>query len=357
LKPNLAANWNTANMNIALLGQGDIRRFDDKRWDCQTYSVEGSQQYQRRLNVYSIAANYSQSCSSSDQLSDTGVIRPNNESETYSLSPSWSWQWSLLDQFSLRLNYSTTIFSSSGINNEGETSADAGFKGNETYSLNLSERHSWTRRLNSTASMNVSSSEFGSSNSSTSKQKTFGFQLSTGYNITRLWTANIGGGLSWVQSPSRSNDIADSSDSLLRTEVFNFSLNYSGRRMNYGLDYSRTNSPSASGQISENNTFNMNYSFEMSRKWSVNIDGSMLKNESIGQGDFSLSSERTYYTASVGVIWDFDKEWRLSANYQYRRQEIIRSGEIVEDGQSGVRDSNVLTIQLNYNWDGLRVFH
>ena len=356
MNPTLGVEWNTAVMKAGVTGRGDIRRYDDKQWNCDTFSLSANQQYLQKNSAFSVAGNYSRSCSYSDQFSDTGVIVPDNQSQTYSLSPSWSWQWSALDRFSLSTSYTKTTYSSDGGGNDSGTTS-SNFQGNETYSVSLSESHSWTRRLNSNASLSFSRSEFGDSNNAFS-QSNLGFQLGSSYNITRMWSANIGGGLSWVQSPTNSNTINSSSnDSLLRTETMNFSLNYNGRQSNYGLDYSRSNSPSASGQITEFNTFNMNYSYEMSREWSFNIDGSLSNTQSIGQGQFQTSSDRTNYTATIGVTWDFDKEWQLSSSYRYRQQELSSSGSSqIGNGQEGIRASNTFMINLNYNWDGLRIF-
>jgi len=350
MHPSFGVEWNTAVIKLGMTGRGDIRRYDDKQWDCDTFSLGMDQQYLQKTSVFSVTGNYSRSCSYTDQLSDTGVIEPDNESETYSLSPSWSWQWSALDRISISPSYSQTVYSSTGTINSN-------FQDNKTYSLNISESHSWTRRLNSSASFFVSRSEFGSSEN-ISIQNSFGFQISTDYNITRMWTANIGGGLNWVKSPSNSNVFTNSNDDeLLRTELFNFGLNYSGRRMNYAIDYSRSNRPSASGQITEYNEVNVNYSYEISREWSFNVDASMNKNQSIGQSVFQISSDRTYYTASVGVTWDFDKEWRISTSYRYRHQQFTSSGVAqIINGQERISDSNTLMVNLNYNWDGLRIF-
>ena len=356
MNPTLGVEWNTAVMKAGVTGRGDIRRYDDKQWNCDTFSLSANQQYLQKTSAFSVAGNYSRSCSYSDQLSDTGVIEPDNESETYSLSPSWSWQWSALDRFSISPSYSQTVYSSTGTSNGTETT-NSNLQGNTTYSLNLSESHSWTRRLNSNASLSFSRSEFGDSINSSS-QSSFGFQLGNTYNITRMWTVSIGGGLNWVQSPTNSNTInSSSSDSLFRTEIINFALNYNDRFVSYGVNYSRTNSPSASGQITEFNTFNMNYSYEMSREWSFNIDSSISNTQSIGQEQFQTSSNRTNYTATIGVTWNFDKEWQLTSSYRYRQQELSNSGSAqISNGQDGVLASNALMINLNYNWDGLRVF-
>ncbi len=357
LRPSFSANWNTAIMNIGISGAGDIRRYDDKRWDCETFSVGYDQQYQQRLNVFSLAADYSQSCSYLDQASDTGVLVPNNQTETYNIAPAWNWQWSPLDQFTFSPSYSKLDYLDSGTgtdNNTGTTSS--GFQGYETYSLNLSENHLWTRRLSSTISLFFSRTEFGDSDNS-SEQNVFGFQVSSQYAITRMWSINVGGGLNWVERPPNSGSIDNSDDSLQRTEVINLALSYEGRRMDYSLGYSRTLSPSSIGQIVEYNSVNMNYSYQISREFTFNIDGSISLNKSVGDSEFQSVSDRTYYNASIGLVWDFAREWQLSTSYRYRRQEYNNDDEgQVNNELASTSDSNALMITLNYNWDGLRVF-
>jgi hypothetical protein len=127
--------------------------------------------------------------------------------------------------------------------------------------------------------------------------------------------------------------------------------------MDYSLGYSRTLSPSSIGQIVEYNSVNMNYSYQISREFTFNIDGSISLNKSVGDSEFQSVSDRTYYNASIGLVWDFAREWQLSTSYRYRRQEYNNDDEgQVNNELASTSDSNALMITLNYNWDGLRVF-
>jgi len=355
LRPGFSANIDTATLRTGITAHGDIRRYDNKRWNCEAMSINFDQQYQMRLSVFSLSAGYLQNCSTSNKNIDNGIQQPNNQSETYTLSPAWNWQWSPLDIISFTPSYTKTVFSSTGSNNTGVTSSS--FRGSETYNLNLSERHSWTRRLSSTASLFFSSSEFNNFNGPL-KQTAFGFQVGNQYNITRKWVIDGGVGLRWVKSPNNSFSTTNN-DSLLRTKIVNFSLNYTGQQLDSSLAYSRTASPSSTGQMLESNSFTMNSSYKMTKKLTLNFDGSFLKNKSVIQGQFqgqSTSNDRTYYSASIGMTWAFDKEWGLSTNYQYSRQQFTSKGQF-NNVQNEPRTSNAIMFHLNYNWNGLRVPH
>jgi len=352
MKPSFNVNWNTPSTQVSLSAKGDIRRYDVKVWDCETFSLASSQQYTYHTHVFSFAGNYAKSCSYSDQVSDTGVLQTGNESQTYRLSPTWSWQWSALDRLSLNSSYSKMTYTNSGSGNNSDLN-NVNFQGNESYSINISENHMWTRRLSSSISSFFSSTIFGDSGG-TSNQQTFGFQASNSYNITRMWTVNIGGGLQWLEQPSASNE---NGDAINRTDIIDFSLNYAGQLTDFSLSYSRTVIPSAIGQLIENNNFAIDYSYNFSRKLSFNIASSLLKNKTIGQSEFQINSDRSFYTGTIGVTWSFDKEWQLSANYRHRRQEYTSLGSTtVVNEQDDVLSSNAFMVHLNYNWNGMRVF-
>jgi len=352
MKPSFNVNWNTPSTQVSLNAQGDIRRYDVEDWDCETFSLASSQQYTHHTHVFSFASKYAKSCSYSDQVSDTGVLQTDNETQTYSLSPTWSWQWSALDQLSLGSSYSKMSYINTE-SNSGSDSNNVNFQGNETYRINLSENHMWTRRLSSSISSFFSSTIFGDSGE-TSNQQLFGFQASNSYSITRMWSVNIGGGMQWVEQPSGSNE---DEDTINRTDIIDLSLNYTGQLTGFSLSYSRTVIPSAIGQLIENNDFSMDYSYKFSRKLSLNITSSLQKNKTIGQSEFQINSDRSFYTGSIGIKWNFDKEWQLSASYRHRRQEYTSLGSTtIVNEQDDVLSSNALMVHLNYNWDGMHVF-
>lgn len=355
LKPRFSADWNTNNIGLGLTGSGDIRRYDDEQWNCDNFSLGANQHYLMKTQNFSVAGGYSQSCSYSQQTSDTGILVPGNQSENYNLAPNWNWQFAPLDKLSLSPTYAQTSYSANGSSNE--LGSGANFRSNDTYSLNLTETHDWDRRLSSNHSLFFSRSEFSNAGSASS-QNMYGFQLGGQYAISRAWSINAGAGGRWVQQPSSINNTlaSNSSDSPIFTNVANLGLNYKGQNMDYGFNFSRTVNPSAYGQLLENNSVNMNYSYQISRELAFNIDASLQKNQSIGQSQTQAAQNRTYYSASSGLVWKFSKDWNVSAKYLYRRQEYpdVQGGQAI-NSLAGAQESNAFMLHLNYNWDGLRV--
>lgn len=354
LQPSFAVNWNTPVLGVGISGRGDIRRYDDERWNCDNFSLGLNQKYQDRRNILSVALSYAQSCAYSQQVSDTGILLPNSESDSYNVAPEWNWSWTQLDQLSFSPGYSRSSFTTGSSTNLGST--DLNYQNNDTYSFDLTEKHQWNRLLSTSLGGYFSNSEFSDSTSSTS-QYVFGFQIGGQYVINRAWLINAGGGGRWVQSPSsQRSTVSDDADSLIFTEVANILISYSGQQYGGSLGYSRTVSPSAFGQLLEYSSVDLRCNYQILRDLTLNIDGSYSENQPIGQSDSQLAQSRNYFSASTGLVWRFDKSWQLSATYRYRGQEFPNADAVLTNSsQAGLRNSNAIMLHLNYNWDGFRI--
>ena len=350
LKPSFSANWNTAILGVGVTGRGDIRRYDDERWDCDNFSLGANQRYLQKRHVFSVSGEYSKRCTYSQQIEDTGILIPNNQTENFSVAPQWNWQLTQLDRLTLSPSYSETNYSRTQI---GENLApNVSYRNNKTFSINLSENHDWNRRLSTNSGLFYSNTDFTSAGSSFN-QSMVGFQLGGHYAISREWSADASGGLRWVQSPYASTNTGGS-DSPLLAEVGNLDLAYKGRYMDYSLSYSRSVNPSAYGQLYDYSMVGMKFLYRITKQLSLTLNGSRSENRSIGQSEFQAARNRIYYSASTGVTWNFAKEWRLSASYMYRRQEYPDVSSQTDNAFSSTRDSNAIMFNLNYNWDGLR---
>ncbi len=357
LRPDFIAEWNTGDREISLTGQADIRRYDDKRWDCDNFSIGLNQRYFNHRHQLFIPFEYAQNCTYSQQVSDTGLLVPNNNSEDFIISPSWIWDWSMRDQLELNVNYSFRRFYSTATNGiRGNTTR---FRNNKTYRITLSEQHMWTRRLSSSLNVFFSSSQFNNPGGVV-KQNVFGFQLGGSYAITRKWSVDGGAGLQWVKQPVSAGVAGDAQDhsALLRTEVANLGLSYREKRMDVSLTFSRTVSPSAFGQVLEFNELSIRVNHKFDRAYSFNINASIQQNKSPDQTQVQTTQNRTFYTFSPALVWQFSRDWKLTFGYRYRRQNFSGTGSIqLDSSRLATRESHSMMFHLRYDWDGLRVSH
>jgi hypothetical protein len=249
LTPSLQATRKTSVLDIALEGQGDIRRYDDSRWDCDNYHLGSNNDYRTQRSVFSLKGGYSVNCSYSQQIEDTGIILPNSQSVNYQLAPSWTWQWTSRDQLILNTSYSKTSFSNPQ-NGVASNTVNV-FSDNDTYTVNLGGNHEWSRRLSLNGNLNFSNVQYTGSNTST--QNLFGFQLGASYKINRLWSVSAGGGPMWVDTRQSSDGVTSGQGtSLSLGNVANINLSYSGQLTQFSTGFSNAINPSAIGQNAAN---------------------------------------------------------------------------------------------------------
>lgn len=356
LTPILQASRKTEVLDIAFEGQGDIRRYDDSRWDCENYELGLNNSYRTQRSIFGLSGGYAVSCSYTQQITETGLLVPNSQSENYRLAPSWTWQWTARDQLILDASYSRTSYNNSFVGVALTDEGSLNFTGNDTYTLSLGGNHEWSRRLTLNGNLFFSNIQYTGSGSNASTQNLFGFQLGANYAINRLWGASVSGGPVWVDgsgqslvgvSPAQSSSLSLGSNA-------NINLSYAGQLTKFSTGYSNSINPSALGQTLQTHSVFASYSYQLTRHLLVDLTGNFANNQSIG-GDQSTGSQfdRSYFTASTGLTWEFTKNWQLKGSYVYSWQDFQQDIN-VQNLNAGTSDSNVVMLSLGYYWDGIR---
>lgn len=352
LTPILQATRKTGALDIGFQGQGLVSRYDNSRWDCDNYNLGLNNAYRARRSVFSLNGGYSVSCSYAQQLTQTGILVPNSQSINYRLAPSWTWQWTPRDQIMLASSYSKTTYSNSSGGSASNTGI--GFSGNDTYTVNLSRNHLWSRRLSLNGKLGFSNIQYTGSNAST--QNLFGFQLGANYILNHYWAVSAGGGPVWVDTQQGSSGQASS---LSLGSIANISLNFNGQLAKFSTGYSNAVSPSSIGQTLQTHSIFANYSYQLSRHFFLGITSNLSRSQSIGgqSTDNNITSQfnRSYFTASLSITWEIEKNWRLRANYIYRWQDYQQDNNVA-NLNTGASDSNLMMLSLNYSWDGIHDF-
>ena len=354
LTPSLQASRKTEALDIGFTGQGDIRRYDDSRWDCDAYNLSSDNSYRTKRSVFSLNGGYASSCSYNQQIKDTGLLAPNSQAINYRLAPSWTWQWTSRNQLILNTSYSKTSYNNSL--GSVEPSAGLSFSGNDTYSINLGGNHEWSKRLSLNEKLHFSNIQYTESSAST--QNLFGFQLGANYKINRYWTVKVAGGPLWVDTRQKSNGVRSGQPSLLSLgSVANINLSYDGQLTKFSTGYSNSVDPSAIGQTLQTHSIVANYSYRLSQHVSLDLSSSYTRSESIGgQSSDNLSNQfnRSYFTVVPSIVWKFAKNWELKGSYVYRRQDYPQDSNL-QNLNTGTSASNAVMLSLGYFWDGLRV--
>jgi len=371
LMPSLRASRKTGVWDIAFDGQGDIRRYDDSLWDCDNYKLKLDNEYRTKRSVFGLGGSYTVSCSYAQQVTDTGFLVPNSQSEEYLLMPKWSWQWTARDKLILDGSYSKTKYNNpSGSNISGIDSNIVNFSGNDTYTVSLGGDHAWSRRFSTNERIYYSNIEYTGLNISTqnpstqnsSTQNLFGFDLGANYIINREWAISVSGGPVWVDGTGQSLDDtspAESSSLALGSNV-NLSLSYSGELSRFSAGYSNSVDPSAIGQTLQNHSVFAKYAYQLTREVLLDITGDFINNQSIDDSQSTGSQfDRLYFTTAAGIAWEPNRNWLLKASYIYSWQDFQQDLSL-QDFQNaqflnvGTSDSNAVMLFVNYSWDGIR---
>jgi len=350
LKPNLEAARKTEALDIGFEGQGDIRRYDDSRWDCNNYNLGLKNDYRTQRSVFSLSGGYSTSCSYTQQIEDTGLLAPNSQSKSYQVAPSWTWQWTALDQVILKPSYSKTSYSNPL--NDVAASTGLNFRGNETYSVDLGGNHEWSKRLSLNEKLMFSNIQY--TGSDTSDQNLFGFQLGASYKINYKWSASVYGGPMWVDSQQSSNGVsAGQSSSLSLGSVAAINLKYDNQLTKFSTGFTNSINPSAIGQTLQTSSIFVDYSYRLTEHVSLDLTSNYSRSESIGNTSTS-QFDRNYFTVAPGIAWDPAKNWQLKGSYVYSWQDF-QQGNNFQNLTNGSIDSNAVMFLLGYSWDGVRI--
>jgi hypothetical protein len=360
LTPELHASRKTANLDLAIQGQGDIRRYTDPIWDCESFNVGANSAYRTKRSIFGLTGGYGIGCTYAQQITDTGLILPNSQAENYHLAPSWTWQWTARDQLMLDASYSKTSYSNSQ-NGIASGNASSIFSGNDTYTVNLGETHEWSRRLSLNGKLYFSNIQYTEPNALT--QNLFGFLLGANYKIDRLWSVAANAGPVWIDTQPDSDEAASGqSSSVSLGSIANINLSYSGQRTKFATGYSNAVNASAIGETLETQTFFANYSYSITRHLMMDLSGNYSLSESAGDNSIDNSNsqfDRSYFTVAAGITWDIAKQWRLRGSYAYSWQDYQQDTNIQNlngliNLNGGTSDSNVVMLFLNYSWDGIR---
>jgi len=355
LKPILEATRKTEVLDLGFKGQGDIRRYDDSRWDCNNYSLGLNNDYRTQRSIFSLSGGYSSGCSYVQQIEDTGLLTPNIQSTNYYINPSWTWQWTPRHQLILKPSYSKTSYSAPL--NDVALNTGLNFRGNETYRVTLGGNYEWDKRLSLNEQFIFSNIQY--TGSDTSSQNLFGFQLGADYKINHNWMTSAYGGPMWVDSQQSSNSvIAGQNSSLSLGSVAAISLKYNDELTKFSTGFTNSINPSAIGQTLQTSSIFANYSYRLTRSLLLEFGSNYRHIESIGNIS-NNQFNRNYYTVAPGIAWELAKDWTLKGIYTYSWQDF-QQNNIVQNLNNrnlnnGTVDSNAVMLSLGYSWDGVRL--
>jgi hypothetical protein len=326
-------------LDLSLRGQGDIRIYDESRWNCENYGVALSSSYRSSgRSTFKLDGNYNRTCTLVQQLTDTGLLIPKSESENYRVLPSWAWQWTPVDRININASYSKQSYTTATSSNFNGISP---LSDNETFGFAVQENHSWSPRLLLSGSVFFANTQFTRGEQRT-HQNSFGFQLGGKYKISERWVINVEGGPQWIDSnASRSSDLSERGSSITLGGIGKAELSYKGQIYDVSFNISSSAMPSGFGQLQQYSSAGINYKYKFTKNLLLDARGEFLHSQPIGNDN--LGVDRNYLHTSIGLLWEPIRHWMLRGEYNYRWQEYNRERRIEAY-------SNDIILSLNYEF-------
>lgn len=336
LAPALQVQRKSQVLDLSLRGQGDIRIYDDSRWDCENYNIALLSSYRSSSrSSFKLEGDYNRTCTLVQQLTDTGLLIPKSQGESYRVVPSWTWRWTPLDKIDIKTSYSRQSYitpSTFGSINP--------LSGNEAFGFAIKETHAWSPRLLLNGSVFFTNARFTRGDQRTS-QNSFGFQFGGNYRISNRWSINVEGGPQWVDSGAFGSSASSEqhSGSIILGGIGVANLSYTGQRYDVSFNISSSAMPSGFGQLQQYTSVGIDYKYKFTRHLLFDAKGKFLHSQPIVNSNAGI--KRSYVDASIGLLWEPIKNLGLRGEYIYRWQEYNRGRRI--DAYS-----NNIMLSLNY---------
>lgn len=324
----------------------DIEGLDQ---DIQNYGVGGL--YKTERFDWNLSANLAITPSRNSAVQNSGVFNTNAESTTWSVSPSVSYKIDAINSLILSPSYSETTFSESGSTTTNQGVFNNNFNNNTIANVDLAWQRRWTERYTSSVSVFYSkfeSQQAQSTNVNSVNPSNFdsvGMNFSNDYDWSNNW--KLRGVIGGRYTESTTGSQTDSSFGFLADA----GITYTGEQFSSGLNFNRSLTPSNLGQLQEQTNLSLNFNYQILERLSTGFTANYQESSFVNSTD-PLDRKNLVFQPSIS--WQISPEWSLGGSYRYRVQEgLIDSNN--NTTVNGEAESNLFSLTINYNWQGLRL--
>ena len=368
------------NYNVFFKGKVAIKEyFSDLDFDSEDFFLDLNADYTlNERNVLGFSAGYNQESTLTAELDATGLSQENIPRQTWSVSPTWT-------HYLSENKYIQTTYSHQDVSYKQSNTTR--FSDYVYDSVTLTFFHQWNDKL-----QNFLTAGWSKFAVPVRRSETDEYQINAGlnYSFSETWTASAMAGVRFTHTEGF-RTVANSSlvntglpinlpngpiiingvsgqvidglffqdgiiiDQIPFTDdqtglVFSFSTEKQFETGNIGGGYSRSTSPAGDGSLRTVDRFTLNYLQKITKHLHFDLNAAIHITEATSNVD--LNSDRTYYTVTPSLRWQFNRQLSLSGGYRYRRQEFesVNNNAGVNNTKS-VGESNSVFITLRYQWD------
>lgn len=338
----------------------DIEGFDQ---DFQSYGLNGL--YKTEKIDWGLNWNYAITPTRNTAVQTSNIFNNNSSQNSWSVSPQATIRIDDIDSLIITPSYSETTFDKvPGSQNNNF------FNDNQSYNINLAWQRLWSERYVSGLSFfyNKFDSQVQRNATDTNGRilrdnrgriiventpstfDNFGINLSNTYLLSDNWkVAAILGGR---YTETEIGNLSDTSFGFLADAR----ADYTGENYSAGLYFNRGLLPSSFGQLQEQTSVGLNFTYNIWETLSTNLNfnyqESTIVNSRFNNILRNSIGNRTNFVIEPSVSWRFAEDWTLGGSYRYRFQDIQDGTGTIFNGEA---DSNLFMISINYNWQGVSI--
>ena len=277
-------------------------------------------------NKIGLDADYIRDTSITSEQDLTGLTQVQVEREKFNISPHWTYILSETQSIQSKLTHEEVTY---------DDTVSSQLTSYKTDSANLNYSHQW--RADTQLFVSLSALQYRLTDIDV---ETDDYSINGGfdYNYSQTLSFNFMLGARFSENRSNINGIETDDSSI--GSLFSLGLKKQFESSQFDLSYTRSVSPSGSGEFLQADRFKVNASHDVTERLTIRASGAI--NYSTSTND-EQDNGRTYYSFQPTLDWKFNRQSTISGGYRYRMQEF--------DNRDAKAVSNGFFVTINYQWD------
>lgn len=325
LRPTIISGYETERTKISLSTGYSIERFSSTERESQSnpfLQLNTNRSFQRSSLRFGLS--FREDAFRDTAEEDTGNFSSTTVVKTQSFSPTYSYNVTERDSLIVNLGYVKREYST----NE--------FRDNDTKSASVSWLHQFSERVNGFTSFSSSKYESGNSDNSSSENKNHNFSVGLDYQLTERWLLSGEVGVRYLDTSTGSLSTSSTGSS------FNFSASHKSEIGNLSINLQRRLNPSSTGDVNEQDIFNISWTKGLSEKLSFSISSRYIETTSAAEDS---ENKRQNFNVSPRLTWKLTEKTSVNASYRFRQQKNTNEAKA---------EGNIFSLTISHDWQGYR---
>jgi predicted porin len=325
VRPTIVGAYETETALLSLTTGYSIERYTSNTRDTEDnpfFQLNSSKSFER--SSLGIDYSFSEASSRDTAALDTGNFSSRSVITTHTFSPFYSYSLSEIDSVSVNFSYI-----------QREYSTDE-FRDNETKSIATSWQRQFSERLIGYTSFSYSNYQSGESVNSTENDN-YNLSVGVSYDLSEKWSLNGNVGVRYLDSKTGIDSQSTSGSS------FDLTANYQSELGRLSISALRRISPSSSGDVNEQDIYNVDWSSDLTERLSAGISSRYIETTSATENS---NIKRENFNISPNLSWKLSPKATIELSYRYRQQK--RTEQETAKGNS-------MSLTLSYDFQGYRL--